>query len=89
MIIRFLIILFWVYVAFTLLKILYRFVVKPAAPKQQPPQQDRIKGEDMVQDPQCRTYIPKARAVTRRINGELRYFCSEACARQHEERRGT
>jgi YHS domain-containing protein len=34
----------------------------------------------MVQDPQCRTYIVKERAVLRRIGGAPRYFCCEACA---------
>jgi uncharacterized protein len=45
----------------------------------------RLMGEEMVQDPQCRTYVPKGRAVTRRINGKLCYFCSDACAKQFEE----
>ena len=48
-------------------------------------QRSRLMGEEMVQDPRCRTYVPKGRAVTRRINGKLCYFCSEACARQFEE----
>jgi YHS domain-containing protein len=49
----------------------------------------RIMGEDMVQDPECRTYVPKGRAVTRRIGDSQRYFCSEACAKRYEERHGT
>ena len=85
--IRILIMLFWVFVVYTLLKTLYRAVVKPDSPKTR--QQDRIKGEEMVQDPQCRTYVPKARAVTRQINGERCSFCSEACAQQYEEQHRT
>lgn len=81
--IRLLIIAFWVFVVYSLLRFLYRAVVKPEDPKVR--QQERLRGEEMVQDPQCRTYVPKARAVTRRINGELCSFCSEACARQYEE----
>lgn len=46
-----------------------------------------IKGEDMVLDPVCHTYVVKDRAVTRRIRGTSRSFCSEACARQFEEGR--
>jgi YHS domain-containing protein len=45
----------------------------------------RLKGEEMVLDPQCHTYIVKERAVTRRIQGSPRYFCSEACAQRYEE----
>jgi uncharacterized protein len=39
-----------------------------------------LSGREMVQDPQCRTYIVKERAVLRRIGGTPRYFCCEACA---------
>jgi uncharacterized protein len=39
-----------------------------------------LAGEEMVQDPQCRTYVVKNRAVARRIDGTTAYFCSEACA---------
>lgn len=45
----------------------------------------RLKGEEMVLDPQCRTYVIRERAVTRRVGGTTHYFCSEACARQYEE----
>lgn len=43
-----------------------------------------VQGEEMVQDPECRTYVVKSRAVTRRINGKLCSFCSDACAEQYE-----
>lgn len=46
-------------------------------------------GEDMVLDPHCRTYVPKRRAVTRRIGGASCYFCSEACAKAYEEKTRT
>ena len=49
-------------------------------------QHDRLKGEDMVLDPECRTYVPKGRAIARRINDEDLFFCSEACARQYAEK---
>jgi YHS domain-containing protein len=45
----------------------------------------RVTGEDMVLDPECRTYILRDRAVTRRIGGSVFSFCSEACARRYEE----
>jgi YHS domain-containing protein len=46
----------------------------------------RVIGDEMVLDPECRTYVVKDRAVARRIRGTLTYFCSEACARQYEEK---
>jgi hypothetical protein len=36
-------------------------------------------GEEMVLDPQCRSYIPKSDAVAQ----SGRYFCSRECARQY------
>lgn len=45
----------------------------------------RLKGEEMVLDPECRTYVIKDRAVTRRIRGSIHSFCSEACAQRYEE----
>ena len=47
---------------------------------------ERLKGEEMVLDPECRTYVVKARSTVRRISGKPVYFCSEACAKRHEEK---
>ena len=44
----------------------------------------RIPGEEMVQDPQCRTYVVKDRALIRRIGGRTEHFCSVACADAYE-----
>jgi hypothetical protein len=46
----------------------------------------RLPGDEMVLDPECHTYILKDRAITRRINNRLCSFCSEACAKQYEEK---
>ncbi len=43
----------------------------------------RIPGAEMVLDPQCRTYVVKDRAVTRRISGSTVHFCSDACADEY------
>jgi len=52
-------------------------------------QRSRLKGEEMVLDPECRTYVIKDRAVTRRIGGKLCSFCSETCAKQFEDKNRT
>jgi uncharacterized protein len=44
----------------------------------------RIPGEEMVQDPQCSTYVVKGRALARRIGGRTTYFCSAGCADAYE-----
>lgn len=46
----------------------------------------RLRGEEMVLDPECRTYVLKERSVSRTIRGSRVYFCSEACAQKHETR---
>lgn len=43
--------------------------------------------DDMVQDPNCGTYIPRSEAVRRNVGGEDRWFCSEACAEAYREKR--
>ena len=39
-----------------------------------------LEGDEMVQDPNCKVYIPVSRSVVRRIGGEDMHFCSEDCA---------
>ena len=46
--------------------------------------QQRIPGEEMVQDPQCRTYVVKDRALVRRVGGRTEHFCSASCADAYE-----
>ena len=43
--------------------------------------------DEMVQDPQCGTYIPKRDAVNRVIGGEDLFFCSKRCASDFELRK--
>lgn len=46
---------------------------------------ESAKGE-MVLDPECRVYVLKKHAVTRRIQGSILYFCNEDCAAAHAAR---
>ena len=41
----------------------------------------RTRHDELVKDPVCQTYIVKSRAVRRTDAGQVRYFCSEQCAR--------
>ena len=38
----------------------------------------RIAGE-LVKDPVCATYIPRESAISARVGGETRYYCSTTC----------
>jgi len=43
--------------------------------------------DEMVQDPYCKTYIPRRDSVKRVIEGEEHMFCSDQCADQYEAER--
>lgn len=45
-----------------------------------------LRGEELVQDPQCGTYVVKGRAVSRRVRGATAYFCSDECAGRFERK---
>jgi YHS domain-containing protein len=45
-----------------------------------------IPGKDqMVQDPVCRMYVPRAAAVSASIGGQTYYFCSSDCAKTFQK----
>lgn len=79
-------ILIWLARAIVLLLIL-RFALRllfgtraPNGRAQRPPAgpAERIGGE-LVRDPNCGTYIPKARAITVGTGDTARHFCSTTC----------
>jgi YHS domain-containing protein len=45
----------------------------------------QVRGEDLVEDPQCHMYVPVSRALEKRIGDRTLYFCSEACYRAYQE----
>ena len=72
---RLLPIILWVAVAIVLLLPLLRRVLAAS------PRPRRSLPDELVKDPVCQTYIVKSRAVRRTDAGQVRYFCSEQCAR--------
>ncbi|MBW1973246.1 MAG: hypothetical protein DRG20_01850 [Deltaproteobacteria bacterium] len=42
--------------------------------------------EEMVQDPNCHTFIPKSSAYKKRINGKTEYFCSKECFENYKKK---
>ncbi len=81
--IRSLLVFFFIVMIYYALKTVFRSAYRAYHEKDP---RTRIMGDEMVLDPECRTYVLKDRAVTRRIRGTLCSFCSEACARQYEEK---
>lgn len=39
---------------------------------------------EMVQDPQCRTFVPREQAERRTIRGKTYFFCSSGCAERFQ-----
>ena len=44
---------------------------------------DSSDAADMVQDPNCRTYVPKKQSIAKSINGKEHFFCSKKCAEEY------
>jgi YHS domain-containing protein len=45
-----------------------------------------IDGGEMVKDPMCLTYYPKNKAIPRKIEDEVHYFCSGKCLEKYLEK---
>jgi YHS domain-containing protein len=41
------------------------------------------KGEDLIEDPYCRRYLPMSQAFMTSIDGKTVYFCSRGCCEQY------
>ena len=75
MIVRLLIWLIVGFLVYTVVQSLKQMLQKPPAP----PPEKTARGEDMVRDPACGTYVPRSDATSCQIAGRTEYFCSEAC----------
>lgn len=79
MFIRGLIRLFYYAVLAYLAWTVYRLIAGAGRKKaRQPGSSPRLKGR-MVKDEVCGLYLPKENALTERIGGRERYFCSKEC----------
>jgi len=56
------------------------FAPSEKQPERTPPIPREIgRGEDLVEDPYCHTYVPVSVAYRAHINGKIVYFCSQGC----------
>ena len=65
--------------------LLYRIVKGVFSPKAKI-HRGRAQGivDEMVQDPFCKTYVPRRDSVRRIIQGQEVFFCSDGCADNYE-----
>jgi YHS domain-containing protein len=54
-------------------------MLKQALLKPSPPSAKSSRGEEMVRDPECGTYVPRIDAVHAEVGGKPCYFCSAEC----------
>lgn len=80
-------ILIFAFIAF----LAYQGIKRVFSSYKQVEEEDKVKGviDDMVQDPFCKTYIPRRESISRMIDGKEYFFCSEGCASGFErEKKG-
>jgi len=44
-----------------------------------------LEGEQMVEDPQCGTFIPIGESVSATVKGQQHYFCSKKCLKEFKK----
>ncbi len=68
--------------AYLALKVLLRWLFRLGTKRVEP----ASGSGEMVLDPQCRAYVLKKTAVSRRLRGETVFFCGTDCATAYERR---
>ena len=71
-----------------LLSYLVKGLLSPSKSKRMERGGTREVESEMVEDPHCKTYIPKDSAIRARIDGRDCYFCSNECMREFKRKTG-
>ncbi len=77
--------LLWLIVGFlvyTVFQAIKQAMLKPPAP----PAEKTSRGEEMVRDPECGTYVPRSDAIKVQAKGATHYFCSTECQDKYQKR---
>ena len=80
MIVRLLIWCILGFLAYTIYQAIKQTLKKPDTPPEKTAQ-----GEEMVQDPQCGTFVPRGDAIRATVRGEQHFFCSETCRQDYDK----
>ncbi|HUH65541.1 MAG TPA: hypothetical protein VLZ07_03825 [Syntrophales bacterium] len=86
--IRFAILCFFIYLLYKLAK----WIILSAGIKGPDETQHRVpvaKGEDLVEDPYCHTYVPVSQAFRASIDGHDVFFCSKECFEKYISEKST
>ena len=81
--IKLLLLILLFFVGYSFLQVL--FPTRPRGPRT--PKNRTQGGEQMVQDPECGTYLPVSEAISATIRGKEYHFCSRKCRSQFKKRK--
>ena len=65
--------------------ILYKLISSWNSPKGPSKENLPARGEDLVEDPHCHTYVPVSHARRTVIDGKTVYFCSQKCLEAYQQ----
>lgn len=75
MLVRLLLWLIVGFLAYTVFQAIKQMLLKPP----ETPPEKTSRGEEMVQDPECSTFVPRGDAIKAQHKGKTHYFCSNDC----------
>jgi YHS domain-containing protein len=70
------------FLIYTVFQVIKQALMKPPTT----PPEKTSRGEEMVLDPECGTYVPRNDAIKSQIKGSTHYFCSTECRDKHQKR---
>ena len=83
MLVRLLIWLLVGFLVYTVFQFLRQALTKPPGA----PPEKTVRGEEMVRDPECGTYVPRGDAIQDQLKGKSHYFCSTECRDKYWQQR--
>jgi YHS domain-containing protein len=78
---RFILLLILLLILFYVLRLLIKDMLSPKKKVNR-----SSEPEELVQDPYCKTYIPKRSAVRKKMAGRFYYFCDQECMKKYLRR---
>ena len=72
------------FVVFVILLIVVILAVRAIVAPRSEGGDDDTESRDMVEDPNCNVFIPKAEAIRKEIQGKEHFFCGEKCAEEYQ-----
>jgi uncharacterized protein len=77
MLLRVLVILLGIFIIYKIFSMIRR--QRLGASRKSQIKSNSVKGEDLVEDPVCHTYVPVSQAYRKEIDGKDYFFCSGEC----------